>query len=58
MTQQSSYPVELTGELLKAESLKDGQHDLQVLRVPDRKDYRCYRYLNARTAYMHVTGAE
>lgn len=32
MAQQSSYPVELTGELLKAESLKDGQHDSQVIK--------------------------
>lgn len=32
MTKQSSYPVKLRVELLKAESLKDGQHDLQVIK--------------------------
>lgn len=32
MTQQSSYPVELRGEVLKAESLKDRQHDSQVIK--------------------------
>lgn len=32
MKQQSSCPVELRGELLKAESLRDGQHVSQVIR--------------------------
>ncbi len=59
MKQQSSCPVELRGELLKAESLRDGQHVSQVIRcirATDSKDYSSHGLLYAQ---MHVyTGAE
>lgn len=46
MKQQSSCPVELRGELLKAESLRDGQHVSQMIRCRGRLTVKITALMN------------